>query len=400
MRHGPGVIFGVCVSRFADRDEGVVLGFLAVAAVSAAAVAGAIGVNTHLDFQSSAYQNLPVTEKAIEYLGVRNLRDSAQVAEDLTIWPKVAKATGTKFDDYMGEGSPALDTADLAYVARLAGLGVLNAVEGGDENDNSYAVAQGNSIAWTAKFQRQVYATGHALGLPVINMSFGAGWTWLNDWRGDYGKVGNLSPYADYANAHTYQNVGATPDATILMLDADALLAAKSRPVVTTEIGWNTAQFSQHDVARFALDAVFDAVSAGNARLYFYALFDDGSGAYGLMNANGSSRPAGAAVHNLTTILADSGTPRPGSLSYSLSALSANDRTLLMEKANGAFELAVWNETAAAHMTTLRLAAPASAIHLYDPLTGSGIKQTALGTQAITFQVPNHPVIVEVIPAK
>ena len=41
------------------------------------------------------------------------------------------------------------------------------------------------------------------MGLPVINMSFGSGWTAANNWHGDYDKVGNLSPFADYANAHT-----------------------------------------------------------------------------------------------------------------------------------------------------------------------------------------------------
>ena len=53
---------------------------------------------------------------------------------------------------------------------------------------------------------------GQQLGLPVINMSFGAGWTAANDWHGDYGKVGDLSAYANYANAHTYPNAGQRTD--------------------------------------------------------------------------------------------------------------------------------------------------------------------------------------------
>jgi hypothetical protein len=374
------------------------LGFLTVTAVSAAAVVSAIGVNTHLDFPNSTYQNLPVTEKAIAYLGVTHLRDAAQVSTDLTIWPKVAKATGAKFDDYIGQGSPALDTADLSFVSGLAGQGILDAVEGGDENDDDRAVAKGNSIAWTAKFQQQVYATGHALGLPVINMSFGAGWTAANDWHGNYDKVGDLSRYADYANAHVYPNVGATTGGTIAMLNADALLAAKSRPVMITEVGWSTAHFSRHDIARFALQAVFDGVRAGDVRLYFYDLFDDITGTFGLMNANGSPRLAGVALHNLTAILADSGTQLAGSLSFSLSGATANDRTLLMRKSNGTFELAVWNETDATHRVTVRLARSAAAIRLYHPIARSSAMRTASGTKALTFEVPNHPVIVEIVP--
>ncbi len=374
------------------------LGFLTVAAVSAAAVAGAIGVNTHLDFPNSAYQNLPVTEKAIAYLRVTHLRDAAQVSTDLTIWPKVAKATGAKFDDYIGQGSPALDTADLSFVPGLATLGILDAVEGGNENDDARAVAKGNSIAWTAKFQQKVYATGHALGLPVINMSFGAGWTAANDWHGNYDKVGDLSRYADYANAHVYPNVGATTGGTIALLNADALMAAKGRPVMLTEVGWSTANFGQSDIARFALQAVFDGVRAGDARLYFYDLFDDITGTFGLMNANGSPRPAGLALHNLAAILADSGKQLAGLLNFSLSGATANDRTLLMRKANGTFELAVWNETDAAHTVTVHLVTPAAVIRVYDPAMSASAMKTASGTKAITFGVPNRPVIVEIVP--
>ena len=39
-----------------------------------------IGVNTHIDFARYGYQNLAVVEAAINYLGLKNLRDSAQTA--------------------------------------------------------------------------------------------------------------------------------------------------------------------------------------------------------------------------------------------------------------------------------------------------------------------------------
>ena len=50
-------------------------------------------------------------------------------------------------------------------------------------------------------------------------MSFGSGWTAANNWQGDYGEVGNLSAYANYANAHTYPNPGQLPNATIEALN-------------------------------------------------------------------------------------------------------------------------------------------------------------------------------------
>jgi hypothetical protein len=374
------------------------LGFTTVVAISASIVMNSIGVNTHLDSFNYGYQNLAVTEAAIKYLGVRNLRDSAQGSWDLALWQKVAGATGARFDDYMGRGSPAQDTADLGFVSALAKSGILNFVEGGDENDTSVAVGKGNSLAWTKAFQSKVFSTGHALGLPVINMSFGAGWTAANAWHGNYDKVGDLSPYANYGNAHTYPGVGAKTDATIQMLNADARLAAHTRPVITTEIGWDTAKFNPQTAAKFALDAVFDGIKDGDAKLYFYALFDDGSGRFGLMNSNGTSKPAGAALHNLTTILADTGTASSASLSYSLTGSTTADNTLLMHKSTGAFRVVLWNESGSAHTVTLSLPKAARKIVVYDPLLASTARTARSNALSMPVGLSDHPIIVEIDP--
>lgn len=367
------------------------------AAIAASLMLNSIGVNTHFDSLKHGYENLPVAEAAIKYLGVRNLRDSAQSSMDLTLWPKVAAATGAHFADYMGRNSPAQDLIDLGYVPTLARKGVLNYVEGGDENDTTPATSLGNSIAWTAAFQQQVYSVGHSLGLPVINMSFGAGWTAANDWHGNYDKVGDLSAYADYANAHTYPGVGQLPGASIKTLNADARLAAKSRKVITTEIGWDAAKFSTATIANYVLDAVFDGIKLGDAKMYFYALFDDGSGNYGLMNAGGTPKPAGKALHNLMAILADPGTSGSASLAYSVTGATANDNAVLIRKSTGPFELAVWNEIDAPHPITVKLAAAATRVSLYDPTKSSAATRSVTNTRTITFTVPNHPLIVEVV---
>ncbi|HET6196189.1 MAG TPA: hypothetical protein VFE12_10555, partial [Acetobacteraceae bacterium] len=195
-------------------------------------------MNTHIDFANYGYQNLAVVEASINYLGLKNLRDSAQTAADATTWQQVAQATGAKFDDYIAETSPAGMTTDLGFVRQLAQEGLLNYLEGGNEEDDAYPASLGNTLAITAQFQQQVYATGHALGLPVINMSFGSGWTAANNWAGDYDKVGDLSAYADFANAHTYPNVGQGTDWSVQRLNGLANMAAATRPVITTEIGW------------------------------------------------------------------------------------------------------------------------------------------------------------------
>jgi hypothetical protein len=367
-------------------------------AISSVSFINTLGINTHIDFANYGYQNLATVETAIKYLGVTNLRDSAETATDATTWLQVAQATGAKFDDYIAETSPAGMTTDLGFVQQLAQEGLLNYLEGGNEEDDAYPAALGNTLQITAQFQQQVYATGHALGLPVINMSFGSGWTAANNWQGDYGAVGNLAAYADYANAHTYANPGQLPGDTINRLNGLANLAAASRPVMTTEIGWDETQgFTQTQIADYVLDAALDGIKYGDVKTYFYALFNDGSGNFGLMNSDGTPKPAGTALHDLTTLLADTGANAasftPGSLNYTL---SSSDNTALMEKSDGTFWLSVWNESAVAHSVTVTLGSTATQLTLFDPLAGTSAVQTASNTGSFTFTLSDHPLIVEV----
>src|ERR1700755_2453046 len=98
-------------------------------AVRAADFIGSLGINTHIDFASNGYENLATVEASINYLGLKNIRDSAQTATDVQTWLQVSQATGAKFDDYIAEPSPAAMTTDLGFVTQLAGEGVLNFVE-------------------------------------------------------------------------------------------------------------------------------------------------------------------------------------------------------------------------------------------------------------------------------
>jgi hypothetical protein len=368
-------------------------------AITASSFVNSLGINTHIDFGADGYQNLPTVEASIDYLGIKNIRDSAQSASDLATWLQVAQATGAKFDDYIGETSPGGMLTDLGFAQQLAQEGILNHVEGGNEEDDSYPASLGNSLPVTALFQQQVYALAHEYGLSAINMSFGAGWTAANNWEGDYGTVGNLSAYADFANAHTYPNPGQTPGATIQSLNADALLAAGSRPVMTTEIGWNTSTFSQGAVAQYVVQAALDGIKDGGAATYYYALFNDSSGNFGLMNADGSPTQAGTALHDLTTLLSDTGGSfTAGSLSFTLDGAEPADNTLLMQTSNGTDWLALWDETAGTHAVTLDLAATASRILVFDPVTGTSSIAGANDSDSITISLGNDPLLIEIVP--
>jgi hypothetical protein len=368
-------------------------------AITTTSFIDSLGVNTHIDFNAYGYQNLSTVAAAINYLGLKNIRDSAQNASDASAWQQAAQATGAKFDDYIGETSPAGMLADLGYVAQLAQEGVLNFVEGGNEEDDAYPASLGNTLGITAQFQQQVHAIAQQYGLPAINMSFGSGWTAANDWHGDYDKVGNLSAFANYANAHTYPNPGQTPDSSIQQLNSDALLAAPGDPVITTEIGWNGSTFSQSQTAQYVVDAALDGIKDGDARMYYYALFNDSSGNFGLMNSDGSATPAGTALHDLTTLLADHGGGfTPGLYNYSLSDQDSTGNSLLMQKSDGSDWIALWDESAGTHTVMVNLPSVASKIEVYDPVTGTSAIASASNASSIQVSLGADPLLVEVVP--
>jgi hypothetical protein len=371
-------------------------------AISAQNFTSTLGVNTHIDFEAYGYQDLATVESALEYLGVSNVRDAPANSYDLTAWQQVAQATGVKFDAYLPQVSPADMQASLALIPQLAQEGILNFIEGGDEEDDSLAASVGNSLSYSAQVQQQVYAMGQQLGLPVINMSFGAGWTAANDWQGDYGAIGDLSAYADFGNAHTYPNPGQTPDNAIQLINALAPLAAPGLPVITTEIGWDANAFSETSIAQYVVDAAFDGIKDGDTMMYYYALFGDGSGNYGLMNADGSPTAAGTALHDLTTLLADTGSAAssftPGSLDVSLSGDVSTDNTLLIQKSDGSDWVALWDETASTHSVTMTLDSNAQQILVFDPVTGTSSIDSTNNTDSVTVSLGQDPLLIEVIP--
>jgi serralysin len=369
-------------------------------AISASSFLNTLGINTHIDFDADGYQNLATVEAAINYLGVKNIRDSGQAESDISAWLQVAQATGAKFDDYIGQTSPAGMLADLVLAQQLAQEGVLNYIEGGNEEDDSYPESLGNNQWIAAQFQQQVYALAQQYGLPTINISFGAGWTAANNWEGDYATVGSLSAFANYANAHTYPVPGQTPDSVIQQLNADALLAAPGDPVMTTEIGWDSSTFSETAIAQYVVDAAFDGIKDGDTAMYYYALFNDVSGNYGLMNADGSPTPAGTALHDLTTLLSDTGGSfTPGSLDVTLGGALSTDNTVLIQKSDGSDWLALWDETAGTHAVTVTLPTTASQIQVFDPVTGTGAIGSASNADSITVSLGSDPLLIEIIPA-
>ena len=81
----------------------------------------------------------------------------------------------------------------------------------------------------------------------------------------------------------------------------------------------------------------------------------------------------------MTTILADVASMSPGSLNYSIPAEPTTVHDLLMQKSNGTFYHAVWDERVPGTVTdnlTVNLGKPHASVNIYDPRIGTAAVQS------------------------
>lgn len=385
-------------------------------AVCAADFTNSIGINTHLDFSVTAYSNVSIVEAALTYLGVKQVRDAMQFTTSPALFAQVAAATGIRYDPFLPPGTEADLADDLHDIKQLPVSDILS-VEGRNEPDLYGPGFQQGIADQITLFQ---FARQNLPGVPVIQESFAG--------LPDYTNAGNQSAYADYGNAHTYFGTRNNPGLGdwIGTLNGYALQATPDKPVIITETGYYTigSTSDPHLVdltvqAKYTLDLVLDAYQAGDAKTYLYELLDQRSGDgnsednFGLFNSDGTPKPAATAVRNLLTLLADSGSGasgfQPGAMTYSLSGLPSGANSFLMEKSDGSYWLAVWDDTRlSGPVTPTDIIVPPSPVSInlgftanikvFDPLTGTTVIQTANGVSNITISVPDHPVLVEILP--
>jgi len=404
-----------------------------VAAARTSQLLDGIGINTHIDFPG--YQTIGATaiETAIEYAGngmLKILRDSPASDSDLTAWPLIAKATGVKFDAFIGEGAPSVYQDALTRMQAMVASGgdYLMGFEGGNEEDDSYPVSLGNSQQQAAAFQPMVWAAGQKAGLDVFQISFGAGWS---SPTGDYGTVGNLSASASYGNAHTYPQTN--PLGALKSLVADALLTTPGKPVAHSEWGWNSFSSGSNggygwcsEATCAAYDAmfIFDAFNAGNPYYFRYELFDDdqleSANSWGMFYDTGTPKKSATAMRVMFQLLGDPGaaaaTFTPGKLEFTVTGLpaasgSTGGQKALFQKSDGSFWLALWNEqvlnntasgnadvAVAAVPVTLSLTTAATTVTVYDVLAESTTPVASMSNvTTMTVSVPAHPVLVKIV---
>jgi hypothetical protein len=430
------------------RRTGLALEALESRLVPATAVAAngflnSLGINIHMSqgVLEASYEPL------FNYTGIRNARDlgaSGHAAAYVTLHDN----TGVLFDIFADNSG---NVGDLLSTGKsLANAGGLLAFEGANEPNNfpiTYDGQKGGATGtWlpVAQYQSAIYSQvkgdSTLMQYPVFGVSLdgaendNVGLQFLTIPSG----AGTLMPdgtqYADYANPHDYL----IPFDNSLLVNNEAWGASgplvtgpwdglyreygvtwknhfagysndqlATLPRVTTETGWPTGNgtnrtISEDQQGKLYLNTFLDFYKQGWTQTFIYQMRDNEGGpanTWGIFHADSTPKSAATDIHNLTTILADDTSNAPGSLGYSISNEPATVHDMLIQKSNGTFYLAVWDERVVgtgSDDVTVNLGGAHSTVNVYDPTIGTSIQQHLTNVSSVTLSLSDHPLILAI----
>ena len=236
--------------------------------------------------------------------------------------------------------------------------------------------------------------------------------------------------YADYANVHNYLYHPHSPDpADNKVWDAadpsyasrvDGLFGnfgltwskwfagyteeqLETLPRVTTETGANIAgQVTEKLQGLNLLNVYLAQFKRGYTYTSVYLLRDrtdeEGNQSFGFFKPDYSPRKAATYLHNMTTILADTGrAPAPGHFDYTIVDQPSTVHDLLLRRSDGTFQLVVWDERLNGQdQVTVDFGLTSAFITVYDPTIGADPILTKRNAASLDLLLSDHPVVIAI----
>jgi hypothetical protein len=370
-------------------------------AVSSYAFVNSMGINTHLSY--GEYSNFSLVFSRLQSLGIRHIRDGANLGTNVCNEMRQLAAAGIRTDSITAPNESSSVLTDWATCLGSA----LESYEGPNEYDRS---GDGNWVQTLRNYQQNVLWPMRSASIPVIvgpTVTSGDAWTALGD----------LSNYLDYGNVHDYfasfnpgtpgwgnsDSCGRYGAMTWNMCLAQR--TSGNKPIMSTENGWDEAQVSSPAVkARYILRDYLEHWNAGVKRMYLYAMLDDGGQHYGILDGSLNPRPAYTMLQNFIAHIRDSSSsPAPLSL-----VINGNVHHLLMGRRDGSYQLALWVEAQEWDLNTQAVQnAPPVNVSLRFGRTPSSVTATTYndagnpGTQTLnpanaTLSVDGHVTVVDI----
>jgi len=323
--------------------------------ISADAIVDSIGINVHLHYTDTPYNNFALVQSLLTGLGVRHIRDG--VVD--TTWDEYYK----RHNELGREGihcifvtAPAQsDTLLATYPSKMP------ASFEGYEAPNEYN--QANDPHWddTLKsFLPRLYRiTKKNPALAGRSIVVGPSLTQPDA----YPKLAGLQQYFDFANIHNYfggrnPGTGGWGGGGYGSIDWNLQLAHEAwgqTPIMTTETGYTTDLANKQGIpesveAKYMPRLILEQLLHHVRRTYIYELIDVGpkvsknDAAFGLVRNDGSKKPAYTALQSLIKIARSPGQPVLEDLPYRLSGNSSNVHHLLARRVDGSYLFFFWIE--------------------------------------------------------
>lgn len=368
------------------------------------------GVNTHLsNCCGGRYTDLEDVAAKLNYIGARQLRDWVSRQPELRDkWQQVHAATGAPFYASIPSAAPEAQRVALQVMREWLdeAPGLISAIEGGNEEDMPYAVKLGATLEDTAELQHEVYAAGSAAGVPVVQMSVGAGWK-APLWEGNYKNFGR--PPADLGNAHVYMNPGEYPTSALQRIGKLAAWSVPDKKVAVTEFGfYQTPQQSDDLTSAFMHLAPFSSYLLGHASFFVYALHDDISGVVGFYDREGEPRAFAHYWHHTTQLLRDDAAKGQDLLAKELdirftAQKQAGQRkngikNIPLYKTDGSLWIVMFDEQkpgATDGEQTVELDKTYPTLTLYDGRSGKVLRQDKAAQRITVTLPPNHILLLQ-----
>jgi hypothetical protein len=125
---------------------------------------------------------------------------------------------------------------------------------------------------------------------------------------------------------------------------------------------------------------------------------EGGNQRFGFYKPDYTPRKAAVYLHNLTTILSDSGSVKEqGKLNYSIPGEPATVHDLLLQKSDGVFELVVWDERIkATDDVRVHLGSKHASVKVFDPTIGTAPSQVLTKVDEVPLTIRDNPVVIKI----
>jgi hypothetical protein len=170
-------------------------------------------------------------------------------------------------------------------------------------------------------------------------------------------------------------------------------------PKVTTETGWWTDGTTAGDdrQGKILLNTYLDQYKLGWKYTFVYEIMDFTDGKVGFYANYKTPRRSAIYLHNMTTILADSTSLFTAhGLAYAISPEPTTVHDMLIQKSDGAFELAIWGEkVSGSEKVTVRFGSSRSSLKLYDPTVSAAPIKRYSDVISVPLTMTDHVFLLE-----